>query len=55
MIGSDVCETPVHATTRQDINALLEDGYEIGDDRLPAPDNKPSATGKTDRPVYKEG
>ena len=54
-IGYDSRETPIHATTQEDINALLSDGYEVDDDRLPAPKNKPIPTGDNDRPVYKEG
>ena len=54
-VESDARETPIHATTREDINALLADGYEVDDDRLPAPENTPRNTGKTDQPVYKEG
>ena len=46
-------ETPIHATTREDINALLADGCKVNDDRIAAFDNKPGATGKTDQPVYK--
>ena len=41
----DAIETPIHATTREDINDLLADGYEVDDDRLPATDITPSATG----------
>ena len=48
-------ETPIHETTREDINYLLADGYKVDDDILPDPENKPSPTGNTDRPVYKEG
>ena len=53
-VESDSHDNPIHATTREDKNALLEDGYEVDDDRLPSPKNKPSATGDTDQPVYKE-
>ena len=34
-IGSDSYENPIHATNREDINDLLDDGYEVNDDRLP--------------------
>ena len=54
-VESDDCGTPICATTREDINDLLEDGYEVDDDRLTAPENTPSNTGKTGQPVYKEG
>ena len=30
-------ETPLHATTQEDIHPLLSDGYEFEDDRLTAP------------------
>ena len=48
-------ETPMHANTQENINALLADGYEVDDDRLPAPENKHSPIGETEQPVYKEG
>ena len=51
----DSHETPIHVTTRDDINDLLLDGYEVDDDRLPSPKNKPNATGATDRPINKFG
>ena len=41
-IGSNVCETPIHATNREVVNDLLADEYEVGDDILPDPENKPS-------------
>ena len=53
-VESDACETPIHATTREDINDILADGYEVDDDILPAPDNIPINTGKTDQLLYKE-
>ena len=43
----------MHATTQEDINDLLADGYKVDDDRLPDPENSPINTGKTDQPVYK--
>ena len=46
-------ETPMHANTRENINALLADGYEVDDDRLPDPENTTSNTGKKNQPVYK--
>ena len=52
---SDVRETPIHATTQEDVNTLLSDGYEVDDDRLSYPKNKPSNIGKSDQLVYKEG
>ena len=54
-IESDACGNPIHTTNREDINALLEDGYEVDDDILPAPKNTQSNIGKTDQPVYKYG
>ena len=46
-------ETPIHATTQEDIHDLLSDGYKVDDDRLPYPKNSPINTDKTDQPVYK--
>ena len=40
-------ETPIHATTQENINDFLEVGYEVNDDRLPDQNNKPIATGDT--------
>ena len=39
-------ETPIHATTREDIDYILADDYKVDADRLPDPENKLSATGK---------
>ena len=33
----DACETTINETTREDINALLEDGYKVNDDILQLP------------------
>ena len=38
VIGSDARETPIHATNQDDINYILDDGYEVDDDRLPYPE-----------------
>ena len=46
-------ETPMHANTRENINALLADGYEVNYDRLPTPENTPRNTVKNNQPVYK--
>ena len=55
-VESDACETPIYATTREDIHALLADGYGVDDDRLPAPDNTPRNTGKlTNRYIKRYG
>ena len=54
-VESDARETPIHATNREDINALLAYEYEVDDDRLPAPENTPRDTCQTDPTVYKEG
>ena len=43
----------MQAITREYINALLVDGYEVSNYQQPVPGNKPSARGDTDRPVYK--
>ena len=52
-VGSDARKTPIHATTLEGINDLLDDGHEVDDDRLPANENKPIPTGNTDQPLYK--
>ena len=54
-LKSNARETPIRENKREDTNALLEDGYEVDDDILPATKNKPIPTGDTYRPVYKEG
>ena len=36
------------------MNAILEDGYEVKDDKLTSPYNKTRARGDTDQPIYKE-
>ena len=41
MVESDAHETPIDTITRYDLNALLEDGYEVENHGIPAPDNKP--------------
>ena len=51
---SDAHETPINATNREDTNYPLADGYKVDYDRLPDLKKKTSATGKYDRPVYKE-
>ena len=53
-IVSDARETPIHETKLEGINDLLDDGYEVYDDRLPYPENKPIPTGNNDHPLYKE-
>ena len=55
MVESNYCETPIHATTQEDINDFLADGYKVDSDRLPSPNNTPINTRKTDQPIYKEG
>ena len=47
-VESDAHKTPINETTIEDINALLEDSYEVDDDRLPDTDKKPIAKGDTD-------
>ena len=51
---SNASETLIHATTWEDINSLLEDGYKVDNYRLPSQKNKPSAIVGTDQPLYKE-
>ena len=53
-IGSYARETPIHATTREGINHLLDGGHGVDDDRLLDPENKTIPTGYTYQPVYKE-
>ena len=53
-VESNDHETPICATTREDINALLGDGYYFNDSILPEPKNKPRARGDTDRPIYED-
>ena len=43
-----IFKTPICGTIQDNIYDLLEDSHEFNDDRLPAPENKPSATGETD-------
>ena len=38
LFDPDTRETPMHATTREYINPLMTDGYEVENDRLPAPE-----------------
>ena len=47
-VKSDACETPIHANNQEGINALIEDGYKVDDDRIPDPDNIPINIGRTD-------
>ena len=54
-VESDSRDTPIHATTVEDKNALLSDGYKFDDDRLPAPENTKNNIGNTYQPVYKKG
>ena len=54
MIILNTCENPIHATTQEGVNYLLVDGYEVGDDIIPTPENKTSPIDDTDQPVYKE-
>ena len=46
MVKYDALETPIRATTQEDINTLLADGYGVDDDRLSAPENTLRNTGK---------
>ena len=39
-VKSYACETPIHATTQEEINDILSDGYKADDDRLPGPEKK---------------
>ena len=48
-VESDARETPIHATTREYINALMAYFYKFNDDRIPTPENKPSDRGDTDQ------
>ena len=53
-IDYDQCGNIMYETTQGDINSLLEYRYGVQHDRLPSPENKPSARGDTDKPIYKE-
>ena len=55
VIGSNSSETPIHATTQEGINDLLDDGHEVDYDRLLDTNNKPIPTGSSDQSEYKEG
>ena len=52
-VKSDLRETPIRATTQEDINALLVDEYEVNNSRPPEPENKPITRGDTYRKIYK--
>ena len=54
VVASGSCDNTVHSITWEDINTLLEYGYEVYNDILPSPDNKPSARRDTDRNIYKD-
>ena len=43
----------MHEINSENINNLLADGYEVDDDKLPAPEEKPSARCDTYLSVYK--
>ena len=49
----DARETLIHATTQEDISALLADDYEVDDDRFPDPEIKPRNIGKMTNPYKK--
>ena len=51
----DAHQTLINENTQEDISAILANGYRVDDARLTEPDNKPSAGGDTDRPIYKYG
>ena len=44
----DVRETHINTTTQEYIHDFLQDGHENNKHRIPAPENKPIATGNTD-------
>ena len=52
-VDSYQCETPIHATTQEDINDLLEDVYEAEYDKHPETNKKPINRGDTNKPIYK--
>ena len=52
-VKSNAHETSIRVSNLEDINALLEYGYEVDDDKLPAHENKTITTGKTYQTVYK--
>ena len=50
------CETPIHETTQEVINYVLEDDYELNYYQYPDPQNKPSDRGQyTDQNIYIKG
>ena len=53
-IVSNARDIPLRETTWEGINDLLDDGYEVNDDRLSDLNNKPTPIGDNERPVYKE-
>ena len=53
-IISNACETHMEKDNREDINDLMDDGHEVGDDRITYPKNKLSPTEDNYRPIYKE-
>ena len=55
VLDSDARETSMYATTKGCIYALMSDGYEVNNDRLPVSENKPSSRDDTEQPVYKQG
>ena len=42
-------DNPIHKTTQEDINDILDSSHEVDYDRLPDPDKKISPTGVTDQ------
>ena len=42
-------DNPIHKTTQEDINDLLDSSHEVDYDRLPYPDKKIIPTGVTDQ------
>ena len=47
VLDSDARETSMYATTKGCIYALMSDGYEVNNDRLPVSENKPSSRDDT--------
>ena len=52
-VESDKFDTNIHATYQEDINYIMQDGYEVDGYQQPAPENKQTNIGYTDQQIYK--
>ena len=53
MVDSFQCDTPMHEITRNYLNYLMLDVYEVGNVLHKSPDDKPSYICDTGRLIYK--